>query len=219
MPNMRNYLLLILAIIGILDINTVYAQGYPIDKRTSKICYSNTITINASKEQLFKRAEQFIASQNFGRIENIRCKNKSNINLQIVNKPIVYQDFDEGKYIGNGFVNFEYKNEEHFIIIFKYKIAVNDNSYKYEFTDFQIWDFITAPKNKGKSHGMAAVGTGIGMGASSGSLEFSASDVRKYDLEEFINRKSYKKDGSDKIFQERIKRMIGDLNTTMNDNF
>ncbi|MFT4062632.1 MAG: hypothetical protein QM642_09785 [Edaphocola sp.] len=217
---MKYLILLIMACGLVINSN---AQDYPIDKRTNKICYTDTVTINAAKEQLFKRAEQFIVSQNFDRVENIRCKNKSHVAVQIVNKPIAYRDYDEGKYIGNGFVNFECRGKERFVIIFKLKLGVKNNLYKYEFTDFQVWEFVSAPKNKSKSRSSAyggAAGSGVlGVGSSSGFTVFSADDVRKWDLEDFAEEGAYGRRGSDEVFQERIKRLIGDLKTAMQDDF
>lgn len=211
--------IIIYIVVGLLLFHTSYAQDYPIDNRTKKITFTDTVKVKKSKEILFKRVEQFVISQNFDRVENIRCKDKSHVTLQLVDLPITYKDFEDGKYIGNGFVNFEYRGKERFVLLFKYQIAVKDNYYKYQFTDFQVLEFVTAPTNKGKSKSMGTGGGGFAFGSSSGKVEFSANDVRKWDLEEFSEKGAFDRSGSDDVFRERINRLIGDLHTTMKDDF
>ena len=152
-----NLLVIFCLIFNSQDLVAQKNDKYPIDQRTNKICFTDTVSVGATKEQLFKRVEQFVVSQNFDRVENIRCKDKSHVALKIVYQPISYSDFEEGKYLGNGFVNFEYRGNERFVLIFKFKVAVKDNLYKYEITDFKVWEFVTAPKNtsKGKNSGFA----------------------------------------------------------------
>ena len=52
-----------------------YAQDpkykYPVSPTTRKITYENTITVQGTKEKLFKRAEQFLAVTPSGRFRRV----------------------------------------------------------------------------------------------------------------------------------------------------
>jgi hypothetical protein len=140
----------------------------------------------------------------------------------LVDKPITYKDYEDGKYFGCGFFNFAYRDKERFAIVFNFKIGVKEGAYKYEFTDFKVMEFVTAPKNKGKSKSMA-MGSGttsssMAFGSSSGFVEFSANDVRQWDLEEFVDMSAWEK-GSSEVFDERVHRLLSDLKSTMKDDF
>lgn len=192
--------------------------GYPVNERTGKISFSKTVNLPLSKDKLFKRVEQFIISQNFDRDENIRCKDKSHVVLQLVDKPITYKDYEDGKYYGCGFFNFSYRDKERFAIVFNFKISVKEGAYKYEFTDFKVMEFVTAPRNKGKSKSMTTASNSMAFGSSSGFVEFSANDVRKWDIEDFVYMSAWD-NGSSEVFDERVYRLISDLKATMKDDF
>lgn len=191
--------------------------SFPVDERTGRISYQGVVEAPFSKEKLFKRAEQFVISQDFERAENIRCKDKSHVLLRLVENAITYLDFEEGKILGNGFVNFSYRGRDRFVITFRYQLTVKDFAYRYAFTDFIVLEFVTAPKDKSKSTGVALAGNGVGFGKSSGFVEFSANDVRRFELEDFILRSAF--DKSEDEFRNRIKRVVSDLETTMKDDF
>lgn len=200
--------------------NSVFSQeteneyGYPIDKSNGKVCFTNNISVNETKAALFRRTEQFLISQNFDRAENIRCKDKSHVEVQIVSKPITYKDSVDGVYIGNGFFNFEYRGHERFVVTFNYKIAVKDQGYSYKVTNLKVLEFVTAPKNKGKSRGfVSAANNSTAFGGSSGFVEFSANDVRKFDFEEFIEKKKY--DNSHEGFIASINEFKHQLKTIL----
>jgi len=192
--------------------------NYPVSERTHKICYEKAHGVSGiSKGRLFRRACEFIASQNFDRTENITCKNGSSVAVQFFDKPINFQDSIEGKLLGNGFVNFQYRHHERFVITFKYKISVRDNEYKYQFTDFRVLEFISAPKNKSRSSAFVA-SQGALFASGSSNTVFNANQLLQFDLEDFTDKRAYERT-SDEVFRERIKRMIGDLKITMADTF
>ncbi|WP_162902769.1 DUF4468 domain-containing protein [Taibaiella koreensis] len=180
---------------------------YPTDPKTGKITFTKTVSVEVSKERLYKRAEQFILSQNFDRIENIRCKDKSNVKLKIVYKPITYSDPVDGVYTGNGFFNFEYRNKSRFVVTYNFKIAVSENSYTYKLTNFKVMEFVTVHQKRGRTKGSPEEG----FASSSGFVEFSAGDVRKFDLEEFVERNRFEDDA----FMAQIKQIKDELKNTL----
>lgn len=204
----KYYLVLIL----LLYIDNIFAQskneyGYPIDEKTRKITIENTVSVNEPKSTLYRRIETFIFFQNFDRKENIRCKDKSHIEIQIVARPISFQDPIDGIYLGNGFFNFHYRGKERFVVTFTFKIMAKEKQYTYKITNFRVLEFVTAPKNKGKSRSMDFAGR------SSGFVEFSASDVRTFTLEDFITRSDY--DNSNPTFIDAIKNFKSQLKSTL----
>lgn len=219
-----------LSILAIILINTHagWAQNkydYPVDPQNGKITISNTVSIDGTKSTLFRRGKQFIVTQNFDRIENIRCKDKSHVEVQIVSSPIKYSDSTDGVYIGNGFFNFQYRGKERFLMTFNYKLSVENNRYSYKLYNFILLEFVTAPKNKGKSrhssfgsvsgsaYGGSFNASGSSFGGSSGFVEFSAKDVRKFDLEDFVDRSAF--DDSDEDFVNAINSFKRELKNTL----
>lgn len=192
---------------------------YPTDSITRRINYQKEVTVaNTSKATLYKRAKQFLALQQFGRIENIKCRNGSTINIQLVDDKPFIDDAEDGKLMGNGFFPWNYAlgGMQRYYIVFKYKIIVADNSYKYQFTDFKMLEFLSAPKERGRAGGyVSSFGYG---GFATGSTTKTHSDAAVFqeDLEKFILRGIYQdKDlGHDKFTAQR-KKMISDLRQVM----
>jgi len=196
---MKKSLLVLLTIFPFMNA-LAQESDYPRDPLTGKISYSGGDSINVTKERLFKRAEQFIISQNFDRSESVRCKDKKSVELQFINAPITYTDTTDGVYIGNGFFNYKYRGKDWFVITFNYRIFAKEKFYSYKIYNFRVLEFIKAPiiyeKGKSKSASVSAKTSiaGVGIGASRGSttstgfVEFSTGDVRKFDLEDFIRK-------------------------------
>jgi len=192
---MRKLLLLILS--TSLFINSLAQESdYPRDPLTGKISYAGGDSINVTKERLFKRAEQFIISQNFDRSESIRCKDKKSVELQLINLPITYTDTADGVYIGNGFFNYKYRGKDWFIITFNYRIFTKEKYYSYKIYNFRVLEFIKAPINYEREKTKTAAIKIIASRSSAttkGFVEFSTGDVRKFDLEDFINKSAIEK--------------------------
>lgn len=192
---------------------------YPIDARTHKISYEKRIDVpNASKELLFKRALQFVALQNYGRSENIRCKNNTNITTPIVDAELLINDPEDGKIVGNGFTHLTYRirGEYRFVLTFKYRINVKDNSYLYEFTNFRVLEFLSAPKEKSRSTGYVG-STGFGAIATGSALRtFSDASLVQKDLEDFIIQGIWQnQNAGHNAFKEQLRLTFGDLKEVM----
>lgn len=189
--------------------------GFPVDERTGRVTFDSVVTFNnISKEILFKRAQEFIAAQDFDRTMNIRCEDKNNISTRFYDKSIRYIDSSEGKILGSGFLPFKYKDYSYIYTVFDYKVQVKDNACKYEFSNFKVLEFKKGPKSKSR---FGAYTYGFGAGSTS----FSANMVEQQTLEEFMNRlkKYYRKDGKTDTFSGDVDRLIANLTNTMTETF
>lgn len=197
--------------------------SYPTDKRTNRISYEKTIDIpNTGKDKLFKRALQFKAIEDFGRPVNIRCKNNTNITTTLVSKDILIEDEEEGKLAGYGFIDLNWiiRNKYNYMMTFKYIINVKDNRYKYQFTDFRLLEFLSAPKEKSRSSGYSSyVGYGMSVGSRGGVTTFSDASVVTKEMEEMIITGIWQdEDAGHNEFVAKMKIIIGDLKETMKGN-
>lgn len=166
---------------------------YPIDEKTGKITYDKAVKASGAKEQLFKRALQFVAVRDFGRIIEVKTHYNQQRNFQLIKDPITYSDIDEGKVFGNGYMNFQYRGHDYFFIVFTYRIYVKDNEYRYVFTDFtvkELWD--AGDKQSGN------------YGSRSGKFGGDARTIN-FPLEDFIARRAYYK--SDPVFRDEIQKL------------
>lgn len=202
---MKKSVLVLLTIFIFLKVNA-QETDYPRDPLTGKISYSGEDSLDVNKARLYKRAEQFIISQNFDRTESIRCKDKKSVELQFIDEPVTYTDTADGVYIGNGFFNYKYRGKDWFIITFNYRIFTKEKFYSYKIYNFRVLEFIKAPivyensqsvsagHGKGKTNvvGTRKVNAKVKT-KSSGFVEFSTGDVRKFDLEDFINKSAIEK--------------------------
>ncbi|WP_212003664.1 DUF4468 domain-containing protein [Chitinophaga sp. HK235] len=180
---------------------------YPIDSKTNKVLYDSAVNIgDVSKERLFKRANAFIALQKFDRPANIKTKKKGIYDGVVVEKPIQFSDLEEGKIFGEGFVPFKYRRSHYFTLSFSYKIYVENNQYRYVFTDFVVHEYIHAGMELSKKKMMSYTGARKSFQ--------SAADIRNYPLEKFMNRSAY--DRSDDDFINAITELKGQLYKSMN---
>lgn len=189
--------------------------GFPLNDHTGRVDYDSILYFdNLSKETLFKRAQEFIAAQDFDRTENIKCADNNSINTKFYERSIRYIDSSEGKILGSGFLPFKYKDYGYIYTVFEYKIQVKDGACKYEFTNFKVLEFKRAPKNKSR---YAAYTYGL----ASGNTSFSSNMVDQSTMEEFMERlrKYYRKDGKTGQFTGSIDKMISELSNTMASNF
>lgn len=166
-------------------------SDYPLDPLTGKISYSGEDSLNVTKDRLYKRAKQFIISQNFDRTESIRCKDKKSIEIQLIDNPITYTDVEDGVYIGNGFFNYKYRGKDWFVITFNYRIFTKEKFYSYKIYNFRVLEFIKAPINFQSDK--SAANAKATKTKSKGFVEFSTGDVRKFDLENFIHKSAIEK--------------------------
>lgn len=186
----------------------------PVSEKTDKISYSGTMAVDASEERLYKRALQFIAFQNWDKTITIKCKNAMPVSAQIIENAITYDDAEDGVLIGNGYTRYPMREATHFILTFKYKIAADEGAYKYEFTDFEVLEFVSGERTKGKSTGVAYGGIASG----SGQTRFYDIDVRTYPMEEFVDYIGYYERFIPELhynFKEITKRLVNNLSDVM----
>jgi len=170
--------------------------GYPINAETKKITYEKTVLVEADKHNLFKYALQFIADQNFDRQLSLKTKvRRTYANPIPVPKPISYQDEEQGKIFGNGFIEFEYRDNSRFVITFSYKICLQDKQYKYVFTDFAVKEFVF----EGKSNKGGDVNSGA--------------RIISTPLEEFTEKNKYNK--SDDVFKKGMESIFTKIKIAM----
>lgn len=186
-----------------LSLGTSIAQvnkyGYPINSETKKITYEKTVPVEVDKHNLFKYALQFIADQNFDRQLSVKTKvRRTYANPIPVPKPITYQDEEQGKIFGNGFIDFEYRDNNRFVITFSYKIYVHDKQYKYVFTDFAVKEYVF----EGKSNKGGDVNSGA--------------RIISTPLEEFTEKNKYNK--SDDVFTKGMESIFNKIKVAMTGN-
>ena len=167
--------------------------NYPISKETGKITYEKALQASGKKELLFKRVKQFLALQDYGRVVMMTTHSGKQLNSSIIKQPITYEDVEEGKIFGNGFLPFQYRGHDYFFIFFKYKIYVNDNEYRYAFTDFVVYEVMDP-----------------GFGSD------RRTESKNFPLEEFVDRRVY--DRSHPIFVQRIKDLKHQLRLAIDGN-
>lgn len=173
--------------------------GYPISAETKKVIYEKTVSVEANKHNLFKYALQFIADQNFDRQLSVKTKvRRTYANPIPVPKPITYQDEEQGKIFGNGFIDFEYRDNNRFVITFSYKIYVQDKQYKYVFTDFAVKEYVF----EGKSNKGGDVNSGA--------------RIISTPLEEFTEKNKYNK--SDDVFTKGMESIFNKIKVAMTGN-
>ncbi|HEY9177212.1 MAG TPA: DUF4468 domain-containing protein, partial [Flavipsychrobacter sp.] len=150
----------------------------------SQVTFSQEIKAQGiDKARLYKRAQLFVAQQNWGNTEHIRCKDGVTLSSQLVDKEILFADEEEGIITGQGYSFFPMGRAKHFFLTFRYKITVADGAYSYRFDNFEILEFVRGPMSKGKATGVAYAGI-----ASGGSrTRFYDVDLRSYPVEEFFS--------------------------------
>jgi len=150
----------------------------------SQVAFSQEVKVpGADKARLYKRAQLFVAQQNWANTEHIRCKDGVTLSSQLVDKEILFSDEEEGIITGQGYSFFPMGKAKHFYLTFMYKITVADGVYTYEFDKFEIMEFVRGPMSKGKATGVAYAGI-----ASGGSrTRFYDVDLRSYPVEEFFS--------------------------------
>jgi hypothetical protein len=189
--------------------------GYPVNKRTKRISFSDTVDApNLGKTKLFKRFQQFIAYQDWDKVENLKTRKGPSINTKLYDNSISYKDEEDAAVVGNGYMHFQYGNYDCYIVTFKYKLQAEDGKYKYEFTDFNVLEFFNVPKTKSKGSGMASGYGGAVFASGSSTTSYSAEYMTQKPLEEFITAGKYG-GKSHPLFSKNMKRIVSDLNETM----
>lgn len=182
----------------------VNKYGYPINSETKKITYEKTVSVEADKHNLFKYALQFIADQNFDRQLSLKTKVRRTYSNPIpVPKPIKYQDEEQGKIFGNGFIDFEYRGNNRFVITFSYKFYVQDKQYRYLFTDFIVKEYVY----EGKS---------ISGGPMGESNVNGGARIKTFTLEDFSEKNKYGK--SDDEFSASMESIFNKIKVAMTGN-
>ncbi len=190
----------------------------PVNERTQKISYNGEVKLAGSKEKLYKRALQFIAFQNWDKVVNIKCKNAMPVSMRIIEKAITYEDDEDGVVIGNGYTLYPLERASHFVLTFKYKISTKEGMYKYEFTDFEVLEFVSGERAKRKSSAVAYGGFATG----GGQTRFYGIDVRPYPMEEFVDFIGYYEQFNPEMhyrFKEIAAGLKKDLNSVMQGEF
>lgn len=152
----------------------------------SQVAFSQQVKVpGADKARLYKRAQLFVAQQNWANTEHIRCKDGVTLSSQLVDKEILFSDENEGIITGQGYSFFPMAKAKHFFLTFRYKITVADGGYTYEFDNFEILEFVRGPMSKAKASAVAYGGI-----ASGGSrTRFYDVDLRSYPVEEFFSER------------------------------
>lgn len=106
---------------------------------------------------------------------------------KIITKPISYSNAEEGKLFGNGFLNFQYRGHDFFFVTFSYRLYVQENKYKYVFTDFVVKEIYQMIRKESK--------------------------INSWPVEEFCQRKKY--EASDVVFTTKINDLKHQLKLAM----
>lgn len=123
---------IIAAFLMVLTVSSIQAQDQLIIK-DGKYIFEKTLKEKGSGEQLYERALQWIAAQQFGKPEK-------GVAFPDV---ISYRSKDEGKIFGNGKFKFDTKYPklgyyDYMYMTFKFRIYVEDNKCRYVFSDFRV---------------------------------------------------------------------------------
>lgn len=216
---MKKSLLLLLFIAPILSFaKKEFNWNTPIDSETNKITYSGIINSpGIEKETAFRRLQKFVSIMDFGRIENIRCKNKTFINSKFFEDEIRFQDENDGIIIGSGYMPILWRKFNYLWVLFDYKIMASNGQCKYEISNFRTVNFISAPKSKSAGY--------HGYMFSSGSATFSDNRMITTALEDYLHMKGEKDSynmylrENEEVFTSFIKNMIHKLDESVNNSF
>ncbi len=190
------------------------------NKGKSQVAFSQQVDVKGmDKSRLFKRAQLFVAQQNWANVEHIKCKDGVTLSSQLVDKEILFSDEEEGIIVGQGYSFFPLDDAQHLYLTFMYKIAVSDTGYSYKFDQFVIMEFVRGPMSRGKSSGM--VYGGIASGGSR--TRFYDVDLRSYPIEEYFSERAindvYHRNYTGfaiKSFKDIYKGLVAGLDETMN---
>ncbi|MBS1775260.1 MAG: hypothetical protein JSS64_03160 [Bacteroidetes bacterium] len=149
--------------------------------------------------------KKFIVLAQFDRSLNIRYKEgNAFVNAQPFSNPIIYEDSNDGDLIFRGFFPFQYVQLKHCLLVFKAHVIAREGGYNYTISDFEVVEFIHAPKTKSKGSGTY---WGYGVSTSKNTTSFSDGYIRTVPLEKFMLNLDYAIT-SDKVFNDGRKEII-----------
>lgn len=192
------------------NVNSIY--NYPVNNE-NRIEYNASFKIiNTPRDLIFKRFAKFLALEQFNKTIQVQCKDdKAFITLQPYPEPIIYNDSDLGEVIFNGCFQFQYLHYKHYVLTFKGRLVAEENGYSYQFSDFQVAEFLKAPKTKSKG---GAVNWGAGVSTASSTSTFSDAHIRVKPLEIFMQHPDYALTSHD-VFNNLRNSMIERLRKTI----
>lgn len=184
---MKKIFILILVIPLLMSFRKEFNWNVPSNKETGKITYDGVMAFkNIDKQSIFRRVKKFVAIKDYDRIENIRCKDKTIVTTKFYEKSIRFEDTIDGVIIGSGYMPVLWRKFNYIWVVFDYKILADNNTCKYEFTNFRVLNFFAAPKAKSRGSGFATGGYGSVFGTSSSTTMMSANKVQQVALEDYI---------------------------------
>jgi hypothetical protein len=118
--------------------------SYPTEN--GKILFKEVVQSNESQATLFKNAHKFLLSQDFYGPCKVISKNGRQLNQPIVHRKTDIVDSLSGKIGGKAYYIVNYGTDNFFTLNFDYEIKVKDKLYKYELTNFHIYEYRSIPK-------------------------------------------------------------------------
>ena len=118
--------------------------SYPIEN--GKIIFKEVVQCNESSTTLFNNAHKFLLAQDFYGPSKVICKNGKQLNQPIVQRSNDIVDSSSGKICGKAYYIVNYGTDNFFTLNFDYEIKVKDKLYKYELTNFYIYEYRSIPK-------------------------------------------------------------------------
>lgn len=170
-----------------------YHWDVPVDKETNKITFEGQLNErNLNKEAIFRRIKKFIAVRDFDKVENIKCKNGSIITTKFYEKSIRYEDFNDGIFIGSGYIPIIWRKFNYLWIVFDYKIMAKEGQCKYQFSNYKTINFLSASKARTRGSAFGTGGYGYIYGSSGSSTIISSNKIQQVSLEDYILGKGEK---------------------------
>ena len=117
---------------------------YPIEDGI--INFSEVVESNDSSAVLFEYAHEFLLDQDFYGPAKVICKSGRQLNQPIVSRKSDIVDPNTGIIAGKGFYIINYGSNYFFTLNFDYEIKVKDRVYRYELSNFYIYEYKRIPK-------------------------------------------------------------------------
>lgn len=118
--------------------------SYPTEN--GKIHFKDVVSSNDDAGSLFRNAHKFIQNQEFYGPCKVVAKNGRQLNQPIIFRSSDVVDSTAGKVGGKAFYIVNYGTDNFFTLNFDYEIRVKDKMYKYDLTNFFIYEYRSIPK-------------------------------------------------------------------------
>lgn len=160
------------------------------DPGTGKVLYKGKIEVpNLEQNKVFSRTRKFIAIMDFERVENVECSNRTLMTIKLFENSIRYEDATDGAIVGGGAVPIKYEDYNNVYLTFEYKFKILDGVCNYEFSDFNVVTFMSAPKTKVKGSAFASGGYYSAFGTSRSSVTNNGAKIDKRSMEMVMSGK------------------------------